>query len=751
MEEEIKEAKRKYVRMFFEAQIMTQELKRGNDNLDKQGHVYLYPESTLGMSDLTPYQTLTYIKYQSSDPNEETFKKKVEENSPGIQSYFSVNSEGQLVLATVETTVVSVSSKTDGDLFSNTNNSTTYKVTEVPIDYKSMISQYATPMSFFLELGMVTRNPEFLAAVVELVKSKTNIQLTVLNTTTEDVTTQTDISTEHIRGRRTVSGGGRTVVVPYESDKTTTTTTTTTKKTVTPTVRVTSVDTWICSQKITYSKIPGTPIEDDYTIDQPSDPEKSLSSDTTKIESVSWTTREPSTVHTSSRRDTYDSGIASDYVDNTDEFIKLFDVEYKIPNSKEKRTAGAYLKTDAELFFELLSQNPETQGMEIVMRYIMQKYDTTRDYGADDFNFNMFNPGSFSTIDGIYGSSIEDKFWYALKRMGYTAEAIAGAMGNVYCESSFRPTALNSSSGAYGLAQWMGGRRTALQNYAASKGKTEEDEDCQIEFLIAEITGSGDAASYATRRTAGGKGANYYTYNDWVNASDEKQAAIAYCWFYETPSTADTKTNQVLAEEKKRSDEATRYYELYKNKGEGGITSDSDDKSVKCYYTASNGRKFTILNQNTISNWGDKCNRAADAIIASGYSDETPSQLISARNNTPGDYFGVIAGNSYWNKYGLKVTKTDNDLNLANYQEDLRNQLVSGGYAIIWLNNNSSTYYGKSGTKWTSKFHWIAIIDYKYENGKEQMAVADWRGITWVGLDEFTTNGVRHMVFVNEK
>ena len=31
------------------------------------------------------------------------------------------------------------------------------------------------------------------------------------------------------------------------------------------------------------------------------------------------------------------------------------------------------------------------------------------------------------------------------------------------------------------------------------------------------------------------------------------------------------------------------------------------------------------------------------------------------------------------------------------------------------------------------------------------MAVADWRGITWVGVDEFTTHGIRHMIFVNEK
>lgn len=421
--------------MFFEAQIITQELKKGNDHLDKQGHVYLYPESLLGVENLTPQQTLTYLPYESSDAGGTTFKAKLAANAPDIQSYFSVNPQGQLVLATLVTTTVKTESKTEGALFGNNSTNTTYQATEVTIDYKNMISQYATPMSFYLELGMVTRNPEFLAAVVDLVKAKTNIQLTVLNTTTTDVTTQVDTSTTHVRGRRQVVGMN-TQIVPYESDKTTTTTTTTTQKTVTPTVKVTSVDTWICSQKITYNKIPGTPIEDNYTIKQTSEPAKSLSSDTTKVEEVSWTTRQDSTVHTSTTTDTYDSGIASDYVDNTDEFIKLLDIEYKIPNSKEKRTAGAYLKTDAELFFQLLSQNSETQGMEQVMRYIMYKYDSTL-FPKVDLDFGMFDVNYFNNYTGgIYGNTVQEKVWFSLKNMGFSDYAIAGVMGNIDYESA---------------------------------------------------------------------------------------------------------------------------------------------------------------------------------------------------------------------------------------------------------------------------------------------------------------------------
>lgn len=400
----MQKAKRKYVKMFFEAQIITQELKKGNDNIDKQGHVYLYPESTLGQDNLTPYQTLTYLPYESSNAGGTTFKAKLAANAPDVQNYFSVNPQGQLVLAALVTTTVKVNSKTEGNLFDNNSTTTTYQATEVTIDYKNMISQYATPMSFYLELGMVTRNPEFLAAVVRLVKAKTNIQLTVLNTTSTNITVQVDEETKHIRGNSETSNSGTFDVpvegiYPYSSDITTTTTTTTTVTTKAPSVKVTSVDTWICSQKITYNKIPGTLIEEEpYTIEQESEDAKSI--DSNEIGEVSWITRKDSIVTTSSQMDTYDSGIASDYIDNTDEFIKLLDIEYKIPNSKEKRTAGAYLKTDAELFFQLLSQNPETQGMELVMRYIMQKYDNTKDYGAGDFSFNIFDVNYFNQMGG---------------------------------------------------------------------------------------------------------------------------------------------------------------------------------------------------------------------------------------------------------------------------------------------------------------------------------------------------------------
>ena len=750
MQEEIQKAKRKYIKMFFEAQVITQEIRIGNNGL--QGEVYLYhsndAQTTNGQKTL-----LTYIPYESKNGGN-SFTTMLQNNDPSIQNYFSVNN-GQLILASLETTEVTILTEEEGDLFSLPHKEDpVYKATEVAIDYKSMISQYTTPMSFFLILGMTSRNPEFLAAVADLVKDNTRIELTVLNTTTVETTVRVDNYTENtykisvvndsFTGTTIVTGNKEKDLITKEVEKTTTTVVTT----VVPTVRVTSVDTWICSQDITYTKIPGEPIvEDPVTIPQESDPPKSPSANPTHDETITWITREPSTVNVTTTIESYDAGTASAYVDNTDSFINLLDVEYKIPNSKTKRTAGAYLRTDAEMLFDLLLQNPETQGMEKVMRYIMYRY-TGKDYGVTDLDFSMFDPNYFSNVSGLIGSSVEDKFWYALKRLGYSNEAIAGAMGNIKCESGFSTTATNSSSGAYGLAQWMGGRLDNLKSYATSQGTTEADENAQIEFLIAEITGTGDAADYATRRTAGGRGENYHTYDDWANSSSVEEAAVAYCLFFETPSTSSEKTDYIIQEENRRIVAAKEYYEEYNNREMGGTYLPSNDGyGVKGYYTASNGRTFTILNQNAISGWGDKCNRAACAIIASGYSTQTSTELINYMNsNYSGAIYGAIPTN-YWDAYNLKIDGYETP---SNYIPRLREQLTSGGYALLWL-NNGGTYIGKSGTVWTKQYHWIAIIDYKYENGTDKICVADWRGITWVNIDEFETYGVTRAVYVSEK
>lgn len=75
---------------------------------------------------------------------------------------------------------------------------------------------------------------------------------------------------------------------------------------------------------------------------------------------------------------------------------------------------------------------------------------------------------------------------------GLTPEQSAAIVGNLMQESGVNPTARNPSSGAYGIAQWLGGRYTALQDFASSHGGNADDLGTQLSFLWYEVTEGGE-------------------------------------------------------------------------------------------------------------------------------------------------------------------------------------------------------------------------------------------------------------------
>lgn len=75
-----------------------------------------------------------------------------------------------------------------------------------------------------------------------------------------------------------------------------------------------------------------------------------------------------------------------------------------------------------------------------------------------------------------------------LRNKGLNDKAIAGVMGNIQQESNFSPTATNRSSGAYGLFQWLGGRKKGLQSYAKSVGKSAGNIYVQLDYFWKELT-----------------------------------------------------------------------------------------------------------------------------------------------------------------------------------------------------------------------------------------------------------------------
>lgn len=93
---------------------------------------------------------------------------------------------------------------------------------------------------------------------------------------------------------------------------------------------------------------------------------------------------------------------------------------------------------------------------------------------------NIDNKGTEENAAEIYK--------FLREQLGATPEGAAGPMGCMDFESGgFNPAIENSSSGAYGLAQWLGSRKEALKAFADEKGKEMSNLGVQLEFLKKEL------------------------------------------------------------------------------------------------------------------------------------------------------------------------------------------------------------------------------------------------------------------------
>lgn len=91
----------------------------------------------------------------------------------------------------------------------------------------------------------------------------------------------------------------------------------------------------------------------------------------------------------------------------------------------------------------------------------------------------------------------------AAKAAGVNSKAgFAGIVGNALVESgvALSPTAENPSSRAYGVFQWLGGRRQGLERFAASQGRSASDFNVQMERFVQELKGADFAGPDTVQR-----------------------------------------------------------------------------------------------------------------------------------------------------------------------------------------------------------------------------------------------------------
>ncbi len=75
---------------------------------------------------------------------------------------------------------------------------------------------------------------------------------------------------------------------------------------------------------------------------------------------------------------------------------------------------------------------------------------------------------------------------------------VAAIMGNMFKESGYSPTALNGSSGAFGICQWLGGRKAGLMELCGERGVEATDLTTQLDFLVMEYRMEGAAGWNST-------------------------------------------------------------------------------------------------------------------------------------------------------------------------------------------------------------------------------------------------------------
>lgn len=467
-----------------------------------------------------------------------------------------------------------------------------------------------------------------------------------------------------------------------------------------------------------------------------------------------------------------------------DEFIELIE---KYPNVKENLTSAP-----SNIFY-LLEQNENTQKLEKIMRYVLFKLNDIN-YGAlwddiqDDIELLLEDEPFIRVSGGIYnGDTIEERTWITLLSAGYSKESAAAIMGNIYGESGFKTERMADKYAigrrystrhtdksytrlinegletndseirenfikdniGYGLLQWtLEGDKTNLYDKAFNSDRYIDNWDVQLEYLVEFLKGQDSA---------------------WKSTSDVKEAAKQLCKDIVDPGAVEDKLES-------DAEAAQKYYDEFKDfskkggftvgnvgtgsTGDYGSTGDSGGSGgtgvvggtlYSGKYVSTTGREFTLLDQTKIKGWGLKCNRAAAAIIASGYTQQDASTLVNVMNTqyAQGGDTIVPTNKHYWNLYGLDMYK-DTQTGTKYYveqQSDIIDNLKNGGYAMIWLNNGGRDYYGKSGEKWTKNIHWVAILEYNEES--QQILVADHRGAGWYDIDEFK-HGIWRYALIRE-
>lgn len=166
-------------------------------------------------------------------------------------------------------------------------------------------------------------------------------------------------------------------------------------------------------------------------------------------------------------------------------------------------------------FFESMADTTAIADMVDLMKYLfMLTYDKDMNLSDDDINeiIDSFNPEKMfklkeTTTVNLTGGTVEEQVWNYFRSIGFSEEATAGIMGNLYQESGTDPTVDGGAAAGICMFEKSTGCFSEYVEYAKSKGKEWTDLQSQLEYLMKQLP--------STFNTYTGLQPYYYDTGEW--------------------------------------------------------------------------------------------------------------------------------------------------------------------------------------------------------------------------------------------
>ena len=186
----------------------------------------------------------------------------------------------------------------------------------------------------------------------------------------------------------------------------------------------------------------------------------------------------------------------------------------------------------------------------------------------------------------------------------------------------------------------------------------------------------------------------------------------------------------------------------------GSFTEDRQKGMYGYFVSGMDGKKYIVFNQSQISGWGQNCNRAAAASIASAYTNDPWEAIKVAKKSKNGIGYKNGVTNDYFSNFGLQATIYSDKGKFKKYKEEILNAVTNKKYVMFHMIGSGEEVTGRSGTTWTGgSMHWVSILDYRNTESGYKVFISDSgrKGRAgWYSIDEFDNIKIDHYTVVSK-